>query len=67
VSNSFSYQNNFKIAFKSEELDFFDPELSEEYDIDNLIYLSKDTIRLGKNPLIQDRARIDAWITQDQS
>jgi hypothetical protein len=43
-SNSFSYQDNSKIAFKSEELKFFDPELSEEYNTDNLIYLNKNTI-----------------------
>jgi hypothetical protein len=43
-SNFFLYQNNFKIVFKSEELGFFDPELSEEYDTDNLIYSDKDTI-----------------------
>jgi hypothetical protein len=42
--NSFSYQDNFKIAFKSEELEFFDPELFEKYDTDNLIYSDKDTI-----------------------
>ena len=42
--NSFSYQYNSKIAFKSEELGFFDPELLEEYNIDNLIYSDKNTI-----------------------
>jgi hypothetical protein len=46
VSNLYSYQDNSKIAFKSEELDFFDPELSEKYSTDNLIYS-------GKNELIQ--------------
>jgi hypothetical protein len=43
-SNFFLYQDNFKIAFKSEELGFFDPELSEEYGTDNLIYSGKNTI-----------------------
>jgi hypothetical protein len=40
----FLYQDNFKIAFKFEELGFFDPELSEEYNTDDLIYLNKNTI-----------------------
>jgi hypothetical protein len=44
VSNSFSYQDNFKIVFKFEELGFFDPELFEKYNIDNLVYLDKNTI-----------------------
>jgi hypothetical protein len=43
-SNSFLYQDNSKIAFKSEKLKFFDPELSEEYSTGNLIYLSKNII-----------------------
>jgi hypothetical protein len=43
-SNSFLYQNNSKIVFKSEELKFFDPELSEKYNIDYLIYSDKNTI-----------------------
>jgi hypothetical protein len=43
-SNSFLYQNNSKIAFKSKELRFFDPELSEKYNIDDLIYSSKNMI-----------------------
>jgi hypothetical protein len=43
-SNSFLYQNNSKIAFKSEVLKIFDPELSEEYNTNNLIYLDKNTI-----------------------
>jgi hypothetical protein len=42
--NSFLYQDNFKIAFKSEELEFFDLELFEEYSTGDLIYLDKDTI-----------------------
>jgi hypothetical protein len=42
--SSFLYQNNFKIAFKSKKLEFFDPELSEEYNTDNLIYSDKNTI-----------------------
>jgi hypothetical protein len=43
--SSFSYyQNNSKIAFKSEELNFFNPELSEEYNIGDLIHLDKNTI-----------------------
>jgi hypothetical protein len=41
---SFLYQDNFKIAFKPEELDFFDPELSEKYDTGDLIYSDKNTI-----------------------
>jgi hypothetical protein len=45
ILNSFSYyQNNSKIAFKSEELDFFNPELPEKYSTDDLIHLSKNTI-----------------------
>jgi hypothetical protein len=43
-SNSFSYQDNSKIAFKSEELRFFDPELSEKYNTGDLIHLNKNTI-----------------------
>jgi hypothetical protein len=43
-SNSFSYQNNSKIAFKSEKLRFFDPELSEKYSTNNLIHSGKNTI-----------------------
>jgi hypothetical protein len=43
-SISFPYQNNSKIAFKSEKLRFFDPELSEEYGTGNLIYSDKNTI-----------------------
>jgi hypothetical protein len=43
-SNSFLYQDNFKIAFKSKELDFFDPEFSEKYSVDNLIHSDKNTI-----------------------
>jgi hypothetical protein len=43
-SNFFLYQDNFKIAFKSEELEFFDPELFEKYSTDNLIHLDKNTI-----------------------
>jgi hypothetical protein len=43
-SNSFLYQDNSKIAFKSEELKFFDPELSEEYDTDDLIHLDINII-----------------------
>jgi hypothetical protein len=43
-SNFFLYQNNSKIAFKSEELEFFDPELSEEYNTGDLIHLNKNTI-----------------------
>jgi hypothetical protein len=42
--NSFSYQDNSKIAFKSEELEFFDPELFEEYSTDDLIHPGKNTI-----------------------
>jgi hypothetical protein len=42
--NSFSYQDNSKIVFKSKELGFFDPELSEKYNIGNLIYSNKNTI-----------------------
>jgi hypothetical protein len=42
--NSFLYQNNFKIAFKSKKLEFFDLELSEEYGTGDLIYSDKDTI-----------------------
>jgi hypothetical protein len=42
--NSFSYQNNFKIAFKFKKLGFFDLKLFEEYGTNDLIYLSKDTI-----------------------
>jgi hypothetical protein len=42
--NSFSHQNNSKIAFKSEELGFFDPELSEEYNTNNLVHSGKNTI-----------------------
>jgi hypothetical protein len=41
---SILYQDNFKIAFKSKELGFFDPELFEEYDTDDLIYSDKNTI-----------------------
>jgi hypothetical protein len=43
-SNSFLYQDNSKIAFKFKELRFFDPELSEKYSTDNLIYSDKNTI-----------------------
>jgi hypothetical protein len=43
-SISFLYQNNSKIAFKSEKLKFFDPELFEEYGMGNLVHLGKDTI-----------------------
>jgi hypothetical protein len=43
-SNSFLYQDNSKIVFKSEELRFFDPELSEEYSTDDLIHSDKNTI-----------------------
>jgi hypothetical protein len=43
-SNSFLYQDNFKIAFKSEELEFFDPELFEEYSTGDLVYSGKNTI-----------------------
>jgi hypothetical protein len=32
------------MAFKFEKLEFFDPELSEEYSINNLIYLDKNII-----------------------
>jgi hypothetical protein len=46
MSNSFLYQDNSKIAFKSEELDFFDPELSEKYGADDLVHS-------GKNEFIQ--------------
>jgi hypothetical protein len=42
--NSFLYQNNSKIAFKSEELGFFDPELFEKYDMRDLVHSGKDTI-----------------------
>jgi hypothetical protein len=42
--NSFSYQNNSKIAFKSKELEFFDPELSEEYNMNDLIHSGKNII-----------------------
>jgi hypothetical protein len=42
--NSFSYQNNSKIAFKSEELRFFDLELFEKYNTDNLIHSDKNII-----------------------
>jgi hypothetical protein len=38
------YQNNSKIAFKFKELNFFDPELFEEYDINDLVYSNKNTI-----------------------
>jgi hypothetical protein len=41
-SNSFSHQDNSKIA--SKELKIFDPELSEKYNINNLIYSNKNTI-----------------------
>jgi hypothetical protein len=40
---SILYQDNFKIAFKFEELEFFDLELFEEYNTDDLIYLNKNT------------------------
>jgi hypothetical protein len=43
-SNFFLYQDNSKIAFKSKELKFFDPELSEKYNTNNLIYSDKNTI-----------------------
>jgi hypothetical protein len=43
-SNFFSYQNNSKIAFKSEKLGFFDSELSEKYSTGDLIYLDKNII-----------------------
>jgi hypothetical protein len=36
--NSFLYQDNSKIAFKFKELDFFNFELSEEYDINDLVH-----------------------------
>jgi hypothetical protein len=42
--NSFLYQNNFKIVFKSEKLKFFDPELSEKYSTGDLIHSNKNTI-----------------------
>jgi hypothetical protein len=42
VSNSFSYQDNSKIAFKSKELDFFDLKLSKEYNINDLIHSDKN-------------------------
>jgi hypothetical protein len=42
--NFFLYQNNSKIAFKSEKLEFFDLELSEKYSTNNLIYSGKNTI-----------------------
>jgi hypothetical protein len=60
-SNSFSYQDNFKIAFKSTKLKFFDPELSEEYSTNNLIYSSKNTIYRNVHLFIeriQDIAKI---------
>jgi hypothetical protein len=40
----FLYQDNSKIAFKFEELKFFDPELSEKYSTGDLIYSDKNTI-----------------------
>jgi hypothetical protein len=43
-SNSFLYQDNSKISFKFKKLEFFDPELSEKYRIDNLIHLNKNII-----------------------
>jgi hypothetical protein len=60
-SNSFSYQDNSKIAFKSEKLEFFDPELSEKYSMNNLIHLSKNTIYKSAHLFIErirDIARI---------
>jgi hypothetical protein len=60
-SNSFLYQNNFKIAFKSKELEFFDPELSEKYSTGNLIYSDKNTIYRSVHLFIErirDIARI---------
>jgi hypothetical protein len=45
-SNSFLYQNNFKIAFKFKKLKFFDPELFEKYNIGDLIYSNKNTMYL---------------------
>jgi hypothetical protein len=40
----FLYQDNFKIAFKFEKLKFFDLELFEKYNTDNLIHSHKNTI-----------------------
>jgi hypothetical protein len=60
-SISFLYQNNSKIAFKSEELKFFDPELFEKYDTGNLIHSDKDTIYKNMHLFIErigDIARI---------
>jgi hypothetical protein len=59
--NSFSYQDNFKIAFKSEKLEFFDPELSEKYNTGDLIYSDKNTIYRSVHLFIEcirDIARI---------
>jgi hypothetical protein len=59
--NSFSYQDNFKIVFKSKELGFFDPELSEKYGTGNLIHLNKNTIYKSVHLFIErirDIARI---------
>jgi hypothetical protein len=42
--NSFLYQNNSKIAFKFEKLEFFDPELFVKYNTGDLIYSDKNTI-----------------------
>jgi hypothetical protein len=55
-SNFFSYQDNFKIVFKFEELKFFDPELSEEYNMSNLIYSDKNMI-YGNVHLFIERIR----------
>jgi hypothetical protein len=43
-SKFFLYQNNSKIAFKSKKLEFFDPELSEKYNTNNLIHSGKNII-----------------------
>jgi hypothetical protein len=40
----FLCQNNFKIAFNSEELEFFDLKLSEKYNTGDLIYSNKNKI-----------------------
>jgi hypothetical protein len=42
--NFFLYQNNSKIAFKSKELEFFDPELFEKYSTGDLVYSDKNII-----------------------
>jgi hypothetical protein len=63
--NFFLYQDNSKIAFKFEELKFFDPELSEKYSTDDLVYLDKNTIYKSVHLFIErirDIARIKILI-----